>query len=406
MKKMNFKWSFTMFALAAASVLTSCDKDEMRPMMQETSHHFTLENVSMPKMYVESGYFMMTDTESPVIMPGEEVSIKFKAGKGQALMFVTMYGKSKDWFIAPMHPGLKLFDMDGKAMVGDVSEQLCIWDNGTKMENGEVEMKNIMKVTEVQAAEVMRAVLAFDEMTSEFTLTITNISKGTAHETPFSPGVWAVSYFNGKGLVVEKPFFTPGEKSNPEVSEIAHSGNIEPLKMKVMEETGIFTGVSPVLLVVYNGDMNPIYELGKKASSGLKQLAESGNAMELKEYLMKMPGVKSVQVLGDAPIVPGQKVMGTYMATEEDKIAFATMYGFSNDWFYANDATIKAQYKGNITEMVKLLDAGTAVSQFPGAGNKQGLFGGMPMAEDKTVSMVGDMYQVPAVNQVLKVTIE
>lgn len=94
------------------------------------------------------------------------------------------------------------------------------------------------------------------------------------------------------------------------------------------------------------------------------------------------------------------------MATEEDKIAFATMYGFSNDWFYANEGMIKAQYKGNLTPMVKLFDAGTAVSQFPGAGNKQGLFGGMPMVEDKTINMVGDMYPVPAVEQVLKVTVE
>ena len=75
----------------------------------------TVENIVAPKLFVESGAFKNTG-KSPVIQPGESVSFKFKAGKGQALMFTMMYGKSKDWFFASRQPGIKLFDAQGKAM--------------------------------------------------------------------------------------------------------------------------------------------------------------------------------------------------------------------------------------------------------------------------------------------------
>ena len=50
--------------------------------------------------------------------------------------------------------------------------------------------------------------LDYNEASSEFTLTITNTSGGTANETPFSPGVWAVSniLLDGK-LINNAPFF-------------------------------------------------------------------------------------------------------------------------------------------------------------------------------------------------------
>ena len=193
----------------------------------------TVENIVAPKLFVESGAFKNTG-KSPVIQPGESVSFKFKAGKGQALMFTMMYGKSKDWFFASRQPGIKLFDAQGKAMTGDVSAQVKLWDNGTKVGMTDAKESNpIMEVKGVDVAKLMKVMLAYDEPTSEFTLTLENTSAGTDNETPFSPGVWAVSTFDGSKLLAEKPFFTPGEKSNPEMTDIAQMGNIDKLKMKV-----------------------------------------------------------------------------------------------------------------------------------------------------------------------------
>ena len=47
----------------------------------------------------------------------------------------------------------------------------------------------------------------------------------------------------------------------------------------------------------------------------------------------------------------------------------------------------------------------TGVDQFPGAGNRQALFGGMPEMESNPISKVGNTFPVPPVDQVLRVTL-
>lgn len=406
MKKNRFRAALSAVVLAGL-VFTSCSKDDdMKPSTGST-RTLTVENIVTPKLFVESGSFKNLG-ESPIIQPGQSVSFKFKAGKGQALMFTTMYGKSKDWFFASQQPGIKLFNAQGKAMTGDVSSQVKLWDNGTKNDKtGASESNPIMEVKGVDASKLLNVMLSYEEPTSEFTLTIKNTSAGTGNETPFSPGIWAVSTFDGNKLLAEKPFFTPGEKSNPEMTDIAQMGKIDKLKMKVEANTGIITGISPVLVVVYQGEKNPIYELGKNdPGMGLKDLAQKGNASKLQESLKKMKGVKGIYIAGTAPVGPGQKVMTQYKAVDGDKLAFVTMFGFSNDWFYANEQALSAKLSGDITNKTALFDSGTGVDQYPGAGNRQALFGGTPQAENKPISKVGTTFPVPPVNKVLKITIQ
>ena len=76
-------------------------------------------------------------------------------------------------------------------------------------------------------------------------------------------GVWAVSNILGGKLLNEMPFYKAGEKSNPEITAIAESGNNASLTPK-QNNTGIITGLSPVLVVVYKGDTNPIYRLEQR----------------------------------------------------------------------------------------------------------------------------------------------
>ena len=47
----------------------------------------------------------------------------------------------------------------------------------------------------------MKLTLAYDAVKSEFTLTIANISSGTANETPFSAGVWG-GYYEKSDIIV------------------------------------------------------------------------------------------------------------------------------------------------------------------------------------------------------------
>ncbi|MCD8182804.1 MAG: spondin domain-containing protein [Bacteroides sp.] len=178
------------------------------------------------------------------------------------------------------------------------------------------------------------------------------------------------------------------------------------LSAKISANTGIITGISPAIVVVYTGDSNPIYEVGKKdAGMGLANLAQMGDASVLKASLEKMSNVRKVYIAGNAPVAPGEKIEVQFDAAENDHIAHATMFGYSNDWFYANDAMISADFKGDLTDKTALFDDGTAVSQHPGAGNAQGLFTGMPEKEDKSTMKVDNMFPVPAINKTLKVIV-
>lgn len=404
MNKLIFRTSVLATAALAAFTLSSCrDSDNADMAFQRT---ITFENVVTPKDFVQSGSFQGTGT-SPVIMPGQSVSVKFSAGKTQALMFATMYGASKDWFFASQQPGIKLFDANGNAITGDVSSSVRLWDNGTKNDTtGQVESKPIMQVPNVNASQLMKLDLSYNDISSEFTLTITNTSGGTANATPFSPGVWAVSNYNGSQLLNSAPFFTPDALSNPEITDIAQMGNISKMMTKLNANTGIMTGLSPALVVVYRGNKNPIYELGKSDSGmGLKDIAQFGNVAKLQNSLKSLSDVKGVYVAGSAPVTPGSKVTTSFNAGPGDKIAYVTMFGFSNDWFYANEQSIDANTKGDLSLKTSLFDSGTGIDQYPGAGNHQALFGGTPQSENMTISKVGTKYPVPAVQNVIKVTI-
>lgn len=407
------KGHLLILAMAGATLFASCDRDKANDSMKmmESTHTFMIENVSTPKPFVESGSFVGVGSEEvnlPVILPGQSINFKFKAGKGQALMFMTMYGASKDWFFASEQPGITLFNAQGEAITGDVSSQIKLWDNGTKNdESGEVEDMPIKEVPNIVASDLMHVSLSYEEVSSEFTLTIENVSGNTMHQTPFSPGVWAVSAYNGSNLLVEKPFFVPGEKSNSAVTKIAQGGDVSELKTMLDNETGIMTGVSPVVLVVYNGDKNPIFEVGKKdMEKGLKEVAQTGDATKLKSSLMSMNNVKGVYMAGTGPITPGQSAMVDYKISKNDKIAFVTMFGVSNDWFYANEQLLNADMLGDVTRYVSLFDSGTAVDQYPGAGNGQALFKGHSQEESKPIELVKSMYPVPAVNEVIRVTLK
>jgi hypothetical protein len=406
MKKTFFKITTSVAGIMTVFTLFSCNDSDHNMMDLPSQRTITFENIVTPKDFVQSGSFQGTGIP-PIILPGQSTSITFSAGKAQALMFATMYGASKDWFFASKQPGIKLFNDNGTAITGDVSSSVLLWDNGTKDNmTGQMENKPITQVPNVNASQLMKLNLSYNDMTSEFTLTITNTSGGTSNETPFSPGVWAVSNYNGTQLLNSAPFFTPNSLSNPEITDIAQMGNIDKMKVKLMANTGIMTGLSPALVIVYRGDKNPVYELGKTDSGmGLKEIAQFGNVSKLQNSLKAFPGIKGIYVAGSAPVAPGNKIMTNFVADPGDKIAYVTMFGFSNDWFYANEGNIDAAIKGDLTSKTALFDSGTGVDQYPGAGNRQALFGGIPQSENMVISKVGTQYPVPALQNVIKVTV-
>lgn len=422
-------------AACTVVLMASCNKGIEMPEMQTST--ITIENVLDSKPLVESGMFK-GDGTPPVILPGQSVSFSFYAARNQRLTFAAMYGWSNDLFFAPGNPGIKLYEDNGNPITGDVSAQIKLWDNGTRVNQvpgaavmhpgvAEATPKNIKEVNGMDdfgnaylpASQLMQAALSYNG-NSQFTLTLKNISGGTTNETPFSPGVWAVSYVAGGNLLLQEPIYAAGKLSMNGLTNIAEMGDISMLSTYLTGQTGIFTPLSPVLVVVYNGAANPFYKTGEQdRGEGLKDLAQKGNADVLAAALKTKPGVKSVYVLKDAantvllPMingVAGGKVSQQLSLQAGDRIAVATMYGFSNDWFFATTGNdIDGSQAGDVSASIGLFDNGTAVSQYPGAGVTQANLAGTPLQENRAIEAVPNpnaYNTLPAITKMIKITLQ
>lgn len=154
---------------------------------------------------------------------------------------------------------------------------------------------------------------------------------------------------------------------------------------------------------------------------GLEAQAEDGNPKMLAEHCMHHEGVRSAGAfdtpVGDAqpgPALPGKAYQFTVMAKPGDRLSFTTMFGQSNDLFYAPaDEGIALFEKGrpvsgDVTAKVLLWDAGTEVNEEPGFGANQAPRQSGPNtgpSEKKAVALVKDGFSYPRVSDVIRVTI-
>jgi hypothetical protein len=167
----------------------------------------------------------------------------------------------------------------------------------------------------------------------------------------------------------------------------------------------------------------PLFAVGKPEPGwGLEAQAEDGNPAALAEHCASHKGVLSVGVFntpkGDSepgPALPGKAYEFTVTANPGDRLSFTTMFGQSNDLFYAPDAAGIPLFdakghpmSGDVTEKLVLWDAGTEVNEEPGFGPNQAPRQSAPNtgpSERKPVRKVKDAFTYPKVAQVLKVTI-
>ena len=66
------------------------------------------------------------------IRPGQSFEFTVTALPGMKLFMAQMFGQSNDWFYAPGVNGIALFDNKGKAISGEITDQLYLWDAGTE----------------------------------------------------------------------------------------------------------------------------------------------------------------------------------------------------------------------------------------------------------------------------------
>jgi len=144
--------------------------------------------------------------------------------------------------------------------------------------------------------------------------------------------------------------------------------------------------LSPGMWVVHNKLDVRLFKVGGKASvNGLEMQAEDGSPEGLIKYLehyhnQMLHGVFNTPVGTSAPgpIRPGGAYEFSFMAEPGMKLSITTMFGQSNDWFYAFDADGIHLFDGNkpisgdVTSKLILWDAGTEKDEEIGIGPNQG----------------------------------
>lgn len=137
------------------------------------------------------------------------------------------------------------------------------------------------------------------------------------------------------------------------------------------------TPLSPGVFVIHKAGM-PIFTNGKPDRGiGLEAQAEDGDPSGL---AVTTGGTIFNIPVGDTaagPATPGKQFQFTFSASPGDHLSFATMYGQSNDGFFAPADTGLALFTGStpvtgdVTSSIYLWDAGTEVNQTPGTGADQ-----------------------------------
>jgi hypothetical protein len=142
--------------------------------------------------------------------------------------------------------------------------------------------------------------------------------------------------------------------------------------------------LSPGLYVVDEKGV-ALFREGRKAAAGLESQAEDGNpeglvkSLESARHDAASHGVFNTPAGAAAPgpIGPGGAYEFTFTATPKMKLTLATMFGQSNDYFYATEKPVELfdsagnPLSGDITSRLALYDAGTEANQEPGVGADQ-----------------------------------
>ncbi|MGD8427312.1 MAG: spondin domain-containing protein [Balneolaceae bacterium] len=115
------------------------------------------------------------------------------------------------------------------------------------------------------------------------------------------------------------------------------------------------------------------------------------------------------------PLKPGDAYEFEFTAPVGAHLSLATMFGQSNDWFFASDEDGIALYNGDgtkvtgdITSQIDLYDAGTEEDQEPGVGDNQAPRQSGPNtgpADDNPNVRLVDDSNLPSTDQMIKVTL-
>jgi hypothetical protein len=407
-------------ALSLGACAAETDTNDT-PAATPSTFKLRIENIA-PWTVLKSGVQAMRTTgTSGALGMGQAYEITFTAGKNQKISFASMLGESNDWFFAPGAAGIALYDSNGTPISGDVTNQIKVYDAGTEIDQEpgvgdavgpnqpapdfgapdpsayvrelgmNVPLTNGGTFALPEVADMIKVTLTPGQ-NRQFTLRIENVSttstlvtsKGT-REIHISPAVWALHIAND-------PLFTTGTADRAQGLElVAESGRSAMLQGVLRQLSGWSTPISPGVYAIHQ-DPEPLYALGlADRGEGLERVAEDGNTSVLgsamlgvaaaAESMIADTGVFEVPVSADqrGPVRPGDAYELTLTGYPGDHVSFVTMFGMSNDWFFATvpegiplfDAGGMAM-RGEVTSYLAIYDAGTELDQEPAIGDATG----------------------------------
>jgi len=196
-------------------------------------------------------------------------------------------------------------------------------------------------------------------------------------------------------------------------AELAFTITVEQLTtertLKLPDGSATRAPISPGIALVYAG-ANPLFTIGQPARAELQRIAEAGQPEDAIAAMRQAKGVGAVVMFERTDSF-------TVQARPGDMLTFATMFGQSNDCFYAPKGGDMALFDqdgkpmmGEHTVEVVLYDAGTEANQAPGVGPDQGprqdpMTWRQGALEHATVQPVRDTFAYPPVTEVIRVTV-
>lgn len=413
------KLSLLAASLAALGACVADDTASPAMDLQPTTFKLRIENVA-PWRVLKSGHqTMKVDGTSGAAGPGAAFEIAVTAGKSQKLSFASMLGQSNDWFFGPGPAGIALYDAQGNPRSGDVTGEIYLWDAGTEIDQepavGDATgprqpapdygapdpIGTVRQLGQTVAlsgggtfalppiSSMIRATLV-PGANRQFVLRIENVSTSStlvtsqgARAIGISPVVWALH-------IQDAPLFTPDARDRGEGLElVAESGRGQGLGAVLQTLSGRSTPISPGVYAVHR-DPEPLYALGlPDLGLGLERLAEDGNSSVLRDAVdgnARMMGLAATGAFDTpvgkpqrGPVRPGDSYELTVSGRPGDHVSFATMFGMSNDWFFATRpegialfSAEGAPRRGDVTGELAIYDAGTELDQEPAIGADTG----------------------------------
>ena len=150
------------------------------------------------------------------------------------------------------------------------------------------------------------------------------------------------------------------------LEDLAETGNASPLSEYLAMHSGYVSPVAPVLWLLHDKKDMPIFTEGTPDyGMGLETLAETGNPEPLYNSLMAdgyETGFQTMRTDGTSgPLFPGQKYMFTIEGHVGQSLSIASMLGASNDIFFSTgDEGIKLSNgvaEIDLTHFIELYDA-------------------------------------------------